>query len=400
MKRLLTVLTAVVLLFPAAVYAQLRPGAFTTVTLTDTSADSLHVGCAVGSSTCTGGFKAGKGIISAGMTVGATTAPPTIGILFGSGAPVSTTNALYQIAGVLYFNGSALASGSSVSGTTGTISIFTGPTALGDSIITQAAGVVMVGGSQTVSGTFGVSGATTLSSTLNVAGIATFINTGLHVLDTNASHDLIITPGSDLTSDRILTITTGDAARTVTLSGNPTLSDWFDQSVKAAATPGFAGVTVVPGTSAITGRVPSVLYTSVTSTGNSGSGETTLYTQAVAANTLATNGDTIIAYIHGVGDSGADTKTINIKYNGVTIGTRSDSTNFGDWSATAYIVRTGATSQSITTVINIGGSTTTTHTTGSATLSGATTFAVTGQGASSDQVTIKDLTSTWLPAGS
>lgn len=52
----------------------------------------------------------------------------------------------------------------------------------------------------------------------------TFPNTGLHILDTNGSHDLIIAPGSDLTADRTLTITTGDASRTLTLSGNATLS--------------------------------------------------------------------------------------------------------------------------------------------------------------------------------
>lgn len=52
----------------------------------------------------------------------------------------------------------------------------------------------------------------------------TFPNTGLHILDTNASHDLIIAPGSDLTADRTLTITTGDASRTMTLSGDTTLS--------------------------------------------------------------------------------------------------------------------------------------------------------------------------------
>ena len=75
-------------------------------------------------------------------------------------------------------------------------------------------------------------------------GILTLGNEGLHILDTNASHDLIIKPGSDLTADRILTITTGDAARSITLNGNPTLNDWFDQSVKAAASPSFAGVTL------------------------------------------------------------------------------------------------------------------------------------------------------------
>lgn len=52
----------------------------------------------------------------------------------------------------------------------------------------------------------------------------TFPNTGLHILDTNASHDLIIAPGSDLTADRTLTVTTGDASRTLTLGGNATLN--------------------------------------------------------------------------------------------------------------------------------------------------------------------------------
>lgn len=83
-----------------------------------------------------------------------------------------------------------------------------------------------------------------LVSTVNptLTGTLTLPNAGLHLLDTNASHDLIIRPGSDLSVDRTLTLTTGDAARTITLSGNPTLADWFDQSVKVAAGPTFASV--------------------------------------------------------------------------------------------------------------------------------------------------------------
>ena len=50
----------------------------------------------------------------------------------------------------------------------------------------------------------------------------TITNTGLHLLDTNASHDLIISPGSDLTGDTTLTITTGSTARTLNISGNLT----------------------------------------------------------------------------------------------------------------------------------------------------------------------------------
>jgi hypothetical protein len=83
------------------------------------------------------------------------------------------------------------------------------------------------------------SGALVFATSPVITTDITIPNTGLHLLDTNASHDLIIAPGSDLTADRQLTLTTGDAARTITLSGNPTLSDWFDQSVKTTASPTF-----------------------------------------------------------------------------------------------------------------------------------------------------------------
>jgi hypothetical protein len=69
-------------------------------------------------------------------------------------------------------------------------------------------------------------------------------NDGLRLRDTNGSHLLTIKPGSDLTANRNLTITTGDADRTITLSGNPTLNDWFDQEVKTSSTPAFAGVSL------------------------------------------------------------------------------------------------------------------------------------------------------------
>lgn len=49
-------------------------------------------------------------------------------------------------------------------------------------------------------------------------------NTGLTVLDTNASHTLTIKPGSDLTANKTLTITTGDANRTLTLTGDASIT--------------------------------------------------------------------------------------------------------------------------------------------------------------------------------
>lgn len=75
-------------------------------------------------------------------------------------------------------------------------------------------------------------------------GTRRFANAGLKIYDTNASHLLTLAAGSDLTANRQLTLTTGDAARTITLSGNPTLADWFDQSVKAADSPTFASPVV------------------------------------------------------------------------------------------------------------------------------------------------------------
>lgn len=72
----------------------------------------------------------------------------------------------------------------------------------------------------TVTNGDGVAGNPTLSlpADVLVPTIITVPNTGLHILDTNATHDLIVKPGSDLTLDRTLTITTGDADRTLDIS--------------------------------------------------------------------------------------------------------------------------------------------------------------------------------------
>lgn len=74
----------------------------------------------------------------------------------------------------------------------------------------------------------------------------TFPNTGLHILDTNASHDLIIAPGSNITADRTLTITTGDANRGVTLSGDLTVeaASLVNQDLTTDADPSFNSVQI------------------------------------------------------------------------------------------------------------------------------------------------------------
>lgn len=59
-------------------------------------------------------------------------------ITISNAVPGTTTNKLYNDGGTLYWNGVTLdTGGSSVTGTTGTIGVFTGAAAIGDSIITQ-----------------------------------------------------------------------------------------------------------------------------------------------------------------------------------------------------------------------------------------------------------------------
>lgn len=56
--------------------------------------------------------------------------------------------------------------------------------------------------------------------------VITLDNVGLHILDTDASHDLIIKPGSNLTADRTLSLVTGDVSRTLTIDADGTVSQW------------------------------------------------------------------------------------------------------------------------------------------------------------------------------
>lgn len=68
--------------------------------------------------------------------------------------------------------------------------------------------------------------------------------TGLGIRSTGAAHDLVFASSEAISTDRVLSLNVGNASRTLTLSGNPTLGDWFNQSVKTTATPSFSNVVV------------------------------------------------------------------------------------------------------------------------------------------------------------
>lgn len=81
---------------------------------------------------------------------------------------------------------------------------------------------------------------TLLAQSGNATTSVTLDNTGLKVYDTNASHTLQITPGSNITANRVFTLVTGDADRTFTLNASVTL----DQNLQTTDSPQFGGLTV------------------------------------------------------------------------------------------------------------------------------------------------------------
>jgi hypothetical protein len=91
-----------ILLLAAPVSAQVRPGAFTTVTTTDTTANSLLVGCAVGSTTCTGGIKSGPisgstGTFSGNVTMSSSNSGATNSVSVLNTSNTASSNALLAL---------------------------------------------------------------------------------------------------------------------------------------------------------------------------------------------------------------------------------------------------------------------------------------------------------------
>lgn len=170
----------------------------------------------------------------------------------------------------------------------------------------------------TVTNGNGVSGNPTISlpADVLVPTVITAPNTGLHILDTNASHDLIIKPGSDLTADKTLTLTTGDADRTLTISGDHTLPAGTSAVLSGAQTltGGFKATPFSAGTKS------SGTYTPLYSDGN--------FQTAVngGAHTLAPPADdcTIIIQYTNNGSAGAITTSGFTKVSGAFTTTNAD----------------------------------------------------------------------------
>lgn len=129
-------------------------------------------------------------------------------------------------------------------------------------------------------------GQTITTASIPFAAGVTINNTGLKILDTNASHTLALVPGSDLSANRTLTLTTGDANRTLTLGGDASLS----------------GVTITgTGTLATTSGKTQTFSNTLTFTGtdgssvNFGTGGTVLYSGGSYVSSIAGTANEITA---------------------------------------------------------------------------------------------------------
>jgi hypothetical protein len=177
--------TTILLVFTSCICAAAQPANLvgqTLVTL-NTGPTSVCVGgnTASAPSTCLGGLQAGPTVVNQGLTLPSFT-------------PGTTTNALYNVGGNLFFNGLALATGGSVGpGTATFIPVFTGAASIGNSIMSQAGTVITLAG--------------TLSSTLFGASSFTAGGVGdqmLTVRNTTAgvANRGILFLGNDVTATR------------------------------------------------------------------------------------------------------------------------------------------------------------------------------------------------------
>ena len=189
----------------------------------------------------------------------------------GSGAPVDLTAA--QVLAIIEGTTPLLTEAEAAAAYQPLDNTLTGLAALDavNGLVTQTAANVFT--KRTLTGTAnqititngdGVSGPPTVAlnaTDIIVPAIITTPNSGLHILDTNASHDLILRAGSDLTADRILSFITGDVARNLTISGDTTLlggthsgTNTGDQSL-AGLQPLDATLTALAGLDATAGLV-------------------------------------------------------------------------------------------------------------------------------------------------
>jgi len=90
----------------------------------------------------------------------------------------------------------------------------------------------------------------------------------VRLYDLGRDHYLSLKVNENLSASRNLNIIVGSAERQITLTGNPTLADWFNQNVKSSASPSFAHLTLTHAESKLQGGAKLFLEAGVNGIGS------------------------------------------------------------------------------------------------------------------------------------
>jgi hypothetical protein len=156
------------------------------------------------------------------------------------------------------------------------------------------------------------------------------------------------------------------------------------------------------GTTTASARAGGTLYQSTTAVGNITTGVDDLITQAIAANTLATNGDRLRITAMVSLAANANSKQILARYGSTTCyDSTAQTANAGTLWIEVIITRTGGATQNVSARVNSSNTlfvNTANFTTAAETLSGSVTFKLTGEAVSTDDIIQRSLLIEYLPA--
>lgn len=160
---------------------------------------------------------------------------------------------------------------------------------------------------------------------------------------------------------------------------------------------------VQAGGAALTAKPGGTIYGTVTTVGCSGSGETTLWSQALPANLLNANGERLEIVAWGVMAADTDAKTLRVKLGATTLltGSLGGATVHVGWILRGSIMRESSAVQRYSFNAQIQGSSGPgAFAIGAAAedLTSSLTLAVTGQGAQTNDIDLRALSLNWHPA--
>lgn len=146
--------------------------------------------------------------------------------------------------------------------------------------------------------------------------------------------------------------------------------------------------------------VGGVIKTDTAQTGNVGSGEDTLQTYSVPANTLAANGDTLSGTVSGTFAATGNNKTLRIRFGSSLIfeGPAFSDASGADWVLRFEIIRTGSATQKCNATLISDAFSYADYSTSAETLSSAVNIIVTGEATSDNDIVKETFKLRWEPS--